>query len=935
MPDKKDQKLFSETIVPAKAGSGRLFEVSYDARGGGAVECLGMTFANDGERRAYFLERLREMLQDPDFRKIEGFPIGSDEDIIALSDPPYYTACPNPFLRDFIAHYGRPYDPDRPYSRRPFSFDVKEGRHEPVYLAHTYHAKVPYRAVLKYILAYTSPGDIVYDGFAGSGMTGVACRSAVTPPADLVASISAQIPEVEYGTRYAVLSDISPLAAFLAGAYNIHGAEREFVGEARKVLEEAREATGSFYLTKGKNGEGLEVKYFVWSDVFVCPDCSTEISYAEHAYKPEQKKFSDEFLCPKCSAALSKSRLDRAFETVLDPVLGKPVRRIRQVLYLKSYETSQGRRVKEAPSDADVELVTDISRMPVEIDVPCQELPYMHMTHERNNLPALGVTHIHHFFTYRNLFTISALVRAAMKRAQPIRRMLLFWITSCLPKMSRLMSYNADGIGRVTKGIFYFSSVSQEMSPFHILDRAVTDISRCLKVLDPISGPALVHTVGAQDSGLPENSIDYIFTDPPFGENIYYSDLNYLWESWLKVFTCREPEAIVSRVDGKDVAAYEMLMRDCFVEYHRVLKPGRWITVEFHNSKNTIWNAIQQALNLAGFVVADVRVLDKKLGTFKQIVTSSTVKQDLIISAYKPDGGLEGRFEHEAGTETGAWDFVRTHIRQLPVFVAKGGQAEVIAERQNYLLFDRMVAFHVQRGVPVPLSAGDFYAGLAQRFAERDGMYFLSDQVVEYDRKRMTATELKQLDLFVTDESSAIQWLRQQLTIKPQTFQELHSQFLREIGGWEKHEEALELSVLLEENFLRYDGREAVPGPIHSYLSTTFKELRNLAKDDPALRQKGKDRWYVPDPNKAGDLEKLRERGLLREFEQYKQRKKKFGRNERFRMEAVRAGFKKAWQDRDYGTIIGVAELIPESILQEDPKLLMWYDQAVTRMGGE
>jgi hypothetical protein len=65
---------------------------------GGSVECLGMTFESDGARREYFLERLREKLKDPEFRKIEGFPIGSDEDILALSDPPYYTACPNPFV---------------------------------------------------------------------------------------------------------------------------------------------------------------------------------------------------------------------------------------------------------------------------------------------------------------------------------------------------------------------------------------------------------------------------------------------------------------------------------------------------------------------------------------------------------------------------------------------------------------------------------------------------------------------------------------------------------------------------------------------------------------------------------------------------------------------------------------------------------------------
>ena len=196
----------------------------------------------------------------------------------------------------------------------------------------------------------------------------------------------------------------------------------------------------------------------------------------------------------------------------------------------------------------------------------------------------------------------------------------------------------------------------------------------------------------------------------------------------------------------------------------------------------------------------------------------------------------------------------------------------------------------------------------------------------------MLCKELIQISLFVSDEASAIQWLRNSLKSKPQTFQELHPLFMREINGWNKNEQPLELSLLLEQNFLRYDGKGPVPEQIHAYLSTNWKELRNLPKDDPTLVAKARDRWYVPDTNKAGDLEKLREKALLKEFEEYKEVKKKL---KVFRLEAVRAGFKKAWQERDYAVIVAVADKIPNNVLEEDPKLLMWYDQAVTRMGGE
>ena len=429
--------------------------------------------------------------------------------------------------------------------------------------------------------------------------------------------------------------------------------------------------------------------------------------------------------------------------------------------------------------------------------------------------------------------------------------------------------------------------------------------------------------------GLPDDSVDYVFTDPPFGENIYYADLNFLVESWHRVLTNAAPEAIVDRFKGKGLPDYQRLMQRCFEEYRRVLKPGRWITIVFHNSRNAVWIAIQEALLAAGFVVADVRTMDKRQGSYRQ-VTSTAVKQDLVISAYKPNGGLEARFALGKGAEEGAWDFVRTHLGQLPVFVRKGGRVEVVNERQPHLLFDRMVAFHVLRNVTVPLSIGEFLSGLTRRFPERDGMVFLPDQVAEYDGKRAGVEDVAQLEIFVVDEVSAIQWLKRHLDRKPQSFQDVHPQFLREIAGWRKHERLPELSEMLEQNFLHYDGAGEVPSQIHAYLSTNFKELRKLPKDHPALRAKGKDRWYVPDPNKAVDVEKRRTRILLREFEQYRQSSRRKLRS--FRLEAMRAGFFKAYQDQDYATILSVAERIPEAVLQEDQKLLLWYDQALTRM---
>jgi len=136
----------------------------------GPVECLGQTFPNDEARREHYIKLLSERLKTPEFRMIEGFPVGSEEDILNLSDPPYYTACPNPFIEDFIRTYGKSYDSTVPYSKEPFAADVSEGKNDPIYNAHSYHTKVPHKAIMRYILHYTKPGDFVFDGFSGTGM---------------------------------------------------------------------------------------------------------------------------------------------------------------------------------------------------------------------------------------------------------------------------------------------------------------------------------------------------------------------------------------------------------------------------------------------------------------------------------------------------------------------------------------------------------------------------------------------------------------------------------------------------------------------------------------------------------------------------------------------------------------------------------------------
>lgn len=462
---------------------------------------------------------------------------------------------------------------------------------------------------------------------------------------------------------------------------------------------------------------------------------------------------------------------------------------------------------------------------------------------------------------------------------------------------------------------------------FEMLDNAV---SKSESKTDINELNAILSTQSTQGLKLPPNSIDYAFIDPPFGANIMYSELNALWEGWIGALTDTKAEAIESKAQSKSLNDYRKMMADALINVYEALKPGRWVTIEFSNTQASVWNAIQTSLQEAGFVVANVAALDKQKGSFKAITTTTAVKQDLVISAYKPNGGLEDRFSQSGGTEESVWDFVRTHLKYLPVVKAKRDELEFIAERDPRIIFDRMVAWFVRHNAPVPMSTHEFQSGLYQRFVERDGMIFLPDQVTEYDKKRMQVAIAPQMEMFVSDERSAIDWLTDFLKRRPSTYQEVHTDFISQLGaGWKKHESKPELAALLEDNFIQYDGTGDVPSQIHSYLSTNHKDLRGLEKNSPALVAKAKERWYVPDPNKAQDLEKKREKALLKEFDQYRAFTGR--RLKEFRLEALRAGFRTAWGNKDYQTIIDIAAKVPDAALQEDEKLLTLYDLALTR----
>jgi len=931
-------RLFKTKLVPSEKGSGELFEKKFVSATQGPVTCLGITFENDSARRDHFSRELQKKLNDATFRKTEGFPHAEDEDILFLSDPPYYTACPNPWMAEFIAEWEdrKPHKPDDfQYHREPFAADVSEGKNHPIYSAHSYHTKVPHRAIMKYLLHYTEPGDIVFDGFSGTGMTGVAAQlcgdstevSALGFRVEKDGSIlqkegskdtqKSWTPISKLGVRKAILNDLSPAATFIGFNYNSPVDLAAFRDISEKIITEIESECRWLYETKHTDGKLGAINYTVWSDIYICPQCTHEIVFWDSAVDREAGVVHSEFDCSYCAAKLKKRDLERAWTREFDPLTNKSESRYKQKPVLINY-SFEGKRYEKIPDQADLELIRKVEDSVIPYFVPSNEVIG---GKEIGRLAALKIKNVHQLVPKRSNWILGAF----LARCKNYPRLAIA-VTSSLLNLSWMYRWRANGKGGTTSGTYYICATPQENNAIKQIKTKLRDLTRAI-----IAGENIISTQDSGSLNIKPDSVDYIFLDPPFGSNLMYSELSFLWESWLKVWTNNLSEAIENKNQGKSLFEYRQLMTVCFREAYRILKPGRWMTVEFSNTRASVWNSIQTALTEVGFLVANVSALDKQQGSFKAVTTSTAVKQDLVISAYKPNGGFEERFQNEADTEAGVWDFVRTHLSYLPVVKKQGVIIQFIPERDPRILFDQMIAYYVRKGFPVPISSQNFQDGLARRFHERDGMYFLPDQVSEYDKKKLTYGQIKQESLFVSDESTAIQWLHQLIKVKPQTFSDINPQFMQQLGGWSKNESQLDLREILNQNFLKYDRVGPVPEQIHAYLSSNWKDLRNLSKDDPKLVEKALERWYVPDPNKVGDLEKLREKELLKEFEEYKKVQNKI---KIFRLEAVRIGFRNAWQNHDYLTIINIANRLPTKVLDEDPKLLMYYDQAETRMKG-
>ncbi len=660
-------------------------------------------------------------------------------------------------LETFVAQYAKRYDQETDdYRRPPFASPIKAGKNSPVYKAHSYHTKVPPEGIIPYLEWYTEPGDLVLDPFCGSGMTGVACL---------------------LKNRVSILNDLSPAAIHIARNYTTPLDISDLMSEFQKIKIVIKEEFEWLYGTIcDRCGGKATIIYTVWSDVFECSRCGNPIVMWDTAID-SNGKVKKRFNCKNCGKEHTKLGLERLPE---EPVITNYLCKI-----------CKPNRAQHPTTNAEKRNIEQIEKASIPYWIPSTQFDTHGPQYRRNALSSRNIINVTDLYTKRNLWAFARLWHESTKvSAERISGALRFALTAINNYVNRKQSYGGGGGG--LSGMIYIPSFVMEKNVLDVFERKINSICNddyWLQIPPNYSYPITGSATDLQV--VPTNSIDYIFTDPPFGSNIYYSEVNLLIEAWIGKFTDEQLEAVVHRKqDGgnKRISDYSYLISKSFAEMYRILKPGRWASVVFHNSDDRIWQAILDASENVGFEIAEINAFDKVQLTFKGAKGAKgeerVTNKDIVLNLRRPHSKdktrLNGRSQ-EAEAEKRMIEAVADFLLTNP-----SPENRTLQQIWNHALYDML------RNGSVQVSMANLEEILAYHyhtFKIVDGRYYLRGESV-------VGGNIYNLD----SDAGAIAWLNMILANDSQTTGDLIPKWQQETAHIESMDSG-RLDRLLEQNF--------------------------------------------------------------------------------------------------------------------------------------
>ncbi len=528
---------------------------------------------------------------------------------------------------------------------QPFLSEVHaRGKGSTVYTTHPYHTKVPIEAISPHIAHYTLPGDIILDPFCGSGMTGVAALA---------------------NRRRAILVDLSPAAVHIAESHVTPAPLASLESASASILDRSREYEAEWYGTScRKCGGKATIAYVIWSSEIRCL-CGSQFLLWDLAVDSATGEMKRDSVCPHCGEHLLGHQSIRTGN--------RPV----TTVYDCEGHCTPSRQ--EAPTnESEGQLIRSS-----EVHVLPSWAPDSPMMHVRPGQrwgeqwrPGYhrAVTHVRDFYTHRAWASLAFLYDQIQKEDQTVRKHLLFAFTACLPAVSRMVKYLPSRGGRSnTPGTLYIPALSLEQNVIRVFERRlhrILSFARWQADHSFQSGDACVVTGSATNlGGIPDDSIDYVFTDPPFAENIQYAELNFLIEAWLRAYTETSLEAVISPARGLGPNHFAHVMKLSFQEMFRVLKKGHFCTVIFHNTSAKNWQMIMSAVRNSGFKLESVTFIDKGQSGWNQVTSEYAANFDPVLHLRKIDGGESPRstlYLNKGEWEQQVGEIVTSHLLRKP-----------------------------------------------------------------------------------------------------------------------------------------------------------------------------------------------------------------------------------------------------------------------------
>lgn len=609
---------------------------------------------------------------------------------------------------------------------KAFSKSIRTKKDTATYNAHSYPTKVPPEGIVPFIQHYTNPGDVILDPFCGSGMTGVATRlfsiktgeerSVVlndlgTAATHISFNYNNPVDQVEFRKQSNLL--VKELSEFKQEVYRtyhcLEGSQSDFLQLDLKVLQAESFEKAAFTVASGRKKFVVttgEIVNAIWSEVNLCNACGNEINLWQAAMNSATGKMAKEFKCPKCKTVHTRSDFEKPHGHVLAYIIYE----------YTCPKTGRAKRFERAAAQFDVEISDAVGRKIKQNWYPDHPIS---PTREMMTMgPAkLGIKTVADFYTKRNLLVCSKIwdfiSNIDCKRT---RAALMFAATNSFWHATRMRRFNVKGGMRPLTGTLYVPQISAECNVFRVLEKKTDELAEFYSgdLFAKHGSEGRIESFQLNESAtnlvsVPNNSIDYIFTDPPFGGNIYYSDCNVIWEGWLDHLTDDKNEILFNRSrkpkdGGKTRAQYHSLMDSAFSEMFRVLKPGKWASIVFNNSDNEVLSGFIDAAAKACFEVREVTFFDKDQKSVKgymgQKGTQNVTNCDIVLTVQKPAKAKKVVAINRRGvSDDSLFKVIQGYLEKLPTRIASGDGTYTDEHRTSPFLHSMLIRHFIKNNL--------------------------------------------------------------------------------------------------------------------------------------------------------------------------------------------------------------------------------------------